>query len=112
MIFGACTSAPFQHLDREISRGRVRHRVVDVEDVQLGIARDLRHLYRQRQGVIWVGEKAVFVHDHFVKEDSRLAEIETNRLGGTKKMDPVPALRQLRPEGGGEDPALLPPISG
>ena len=67
--------------------------------------RDLSHLHRQRQGVIGISEKAVFVHDHLVKENPRLGEIEPDRFGGAEEVDLVPSLRQLRTERSRKDAA-------
>ena len=94
-----------EHLHREVSRGRVRHRVVDMKNVEPHLARDLGHLDRERQRVIGISKEAVFVDHDLVEEDSRLREIETNGQCRAEEINFVSALREFRAEGGREDAA-------
>ena len=76
-----------------------------MKNVEPYLARDLGHLDRERQRVIGIGKEAVFVNHDLVEEDSRLREVETNGQCRAEKIDFVPALRELRAEGGREDAA-------
>jgi hypothetical protein len=50
-----------EHRPREDRGGGVRHRVVDVQDVEAMLAAHRRHAHRERQGVVGEPEELVFV---------------------------------------------------
>src|SRR5207237_8967783 len=91
------------HLRGEKCRRRVRDRIMHVENIESFRFSDLRHFYRQRQGVIGAWEDSGVPDFDFVKMNSRQTEIEPDWFGVAEKMDVVTARRQLRPERRHED---------
>ena len=93
------------HFRSEKGRGRVRHGVVHVENIQLILSADLGHLDRERQGVIGTREHAALTDGDLMEMNSRRRKIEPDRFGVAEEMDGVAAGRELGAERGRENSA-------
>ena len=92
-----------EHLAREVRRDRVRKRVVDVDEVEPHVRRDVAHARREREVVGRVLEERVrrdrdLVVRHAVRED-----VQPRRHRVRDEVDVVPAARELVPELGRDD---------
>jgi len=70
----------------------------------LGLS-NLRHLHRERQGVVWTWKYRGVSHFDLVKTNPRQGKIEPNWPGVAEKMDFVTARGELRSEGSRENAA-------
>ena len=94
-----------EHRLREDRGRRVRHRVVDVEDVEAVVAAHLGHLDREGQRVVGVLEEAVVVdHDRVEEEPGRVRRQPERPLVADEVRLVAPA-GELLAERGGEDAA-------
>ena len=68
-----------QNLPRQIGRGRMRHRVVRVHDVELLGARDLHDLVGQRQQILRFAKQRIAGRFDAMKGQSRLVVVQAHR---------------------------------
>jgi len=88
-----------EDLLREVRADRMRNRVVDVQDVELLVRRDLGHLRRQRERVRRIRiEQRIRRDRDFVKVHALVQEIEPRRQRVADEVHLVPAPRQREPE--------------
>ena len=83
-----------QHLAGNPGAGRMRNRVVAMEQLESVGSDDLVHPHRQSEIVGWKLEQRVAAHVDFVKEDARQKRRKAKRLPIGDEMDFVPAIRQ------------------
>ena len=89
---------PFAHLPREDRRDRVRQRVVDVQQVEVRVRRDLRHLRRERQRVGRRDEERVGGRHDLVEVDALARQVQARGQRVGDEVDLVALLRERDPE--------------
>jgi len=94
-----------ENLPRQVSGGRVRHRVVRVDDVEPLVARHLDDLVRERQQVLRLAEQRVVGRLDAMERQARLVVGQAERRLAAEHVDVMPAQRQVLPEFGGDDAA-------
>ena len=94
-----------QDLPGEPGRGRVRHRVVRVDDVEPAFAADLDDLVGQRQQVLRLAEQRVAGRPHGVEGESRLEVAQPHRRLAADEPHLVAAPREPLGELRGDDAA-------
>ena len=94
-----------EHLAREIRGDGMRNRVVDVQQVQLVVGRDLSHAGGEGQVVGRVFEEGIIRDGDFVEGDVLLAAAEAEGLRIGDEVDLMAGRRQLDTELGGDNAA-------
>ena len=94
-----------EDLLREIRGGRVRDRVVRVDDVEGELARQLDDLVRQRQQVLRLAEQRIASACGRGETPARLVIAETERRLGADEVHLVAAPRERLRQLGGDDAA-------
>ena len=94
-----------QNLTREVRRGRVRHRVMRVHDVEMLVPRHLHDLVRERQQVLRLAEQRIRRGLDAMKGEPGLEAAEPERRIAAQDVDVVPARRERLPELGRDDAA-------
>ncbi len=94
-----------QDLARQIPRGRVRDRVVRVDDLELLVARDLDDLVGERQEVLRFAEQRIGRRFDPVEEQARLVLAEPGRHVAAQDVDAMAARRERLAELGRDDAA-------
>src|SRR5277367_2595667 len=78
---------------------------MDMKNVELMIAADLRHFYRKRQRVVWIFEESVIVNDDGMEEKSWGVGRHAKRAFVADEVHLMPHSGQLFAERGSKDPA-------
>ena len=94
-----------EHLPGQVGAGGMRHGIVDVQQIELALARDLRHPDSQSQGVGGILEKGIAHDRHFVEADVGLEDVEPIGQGVGDKVHFVAARREAHPQFGGDGAA-------
>src|SRR5208283_2152580 len=94
-----------QHRASKDRGGRMRHGVMNMEDVELMVTAHFRHFYRKRQSVIGILEQSVVIDYHRVKEQSWRICGHPERSFVADEMHFVPTLGQLFAERRGKNSA-------
>jgi hypothetical protein len=93
-----------ENLLGEMGADRMRNRVVDMENVELLVRRDLGHLRRQSQRIRRVRiEQRIGGHRHFMEVDSLVQTVQTRGESVADEVDFVAAARERHSELGGHD---------
>ena len=93
------------HFRGQEGRGRVRHGVVHVENIELILPADLGHFDGERQGVIGTREQTALTDRDLVEVNSRRRKVEPDRFGVAEEMNRVAAGREFGAERGRENSA-------
>src|SRR5580704_19488035 len=94
-----------QHGTGENRRGGMRHRVVNMKNVELVVAAHFCHFYRKRQCVVGILEQSVIIDHHRVEIQARSIHWHSERPPVADEMHLMSASRQFFAERRGQNPA-------
>ncbi len=99
------TGRGHEHLARQVGGGRMRNRVVRVNDVQLLVAGDLDDLVRQREQVLRLAEQRIARRFDAMKRQPGLVDAEPHGRVAAEHVNLVSARRQHLAQFGRDDAA-------